>query len=388
MASTSSPNSTESPPPYVINEPPQLTTLRIIVFSLVIFLGLLGNMVVIRAIRSGRSRKPLTHYLVTCLAVAEVLNSVFLVFLFVYDELWHWIFGSFLCHIIIPSTIVTFGVATNTLACISIYRYVVIVTPHRKPPSKRVSLGIVAGIWLTSFAVALPLYSFIVHEETYPGYYNCHTLQDLLIYDIVRISLTFFLPVLVMIVTYTVATVKIKEHMTFIEKRSRQNRLNSNISSLNTYLESHANGDNNVNLLTVPPNQHKQVIYIPNGHSPHGSVCHINRIPDQAVECAANKRKSSSPDEGSMIESERDVIKMFYVIVIVFLVCYIPYQVFFLCVYFDVLNVKRHPYVDLLNKYTILLSSLPSALHPLCYGTMSSFYARAFSKLILCKCNK
>lgn len=382
---TSSPNDTT----IFIPEPPQLTTLRIIVFSLVIFLGLLGNMVVIRAIRSGRSRKPLTHYLVTCLSVAELLNSAFLVFLFVYDELWHWIFGSVLCFLIMPSMVVTFGVSTNTLACISIYRYVVIVTPHKKPPSKRVSLGIVAGIWLTSFAVALPLYSFIVHKERYPGYYTCEVAKDLLIYTMVRLALQFVLPVLVMIVTYTVATVKIKEHMTFIEKRSRQNRLNSNLSSLNTYLESQVNGDYNVNLLTVPPNQHKsQVIYIPNGHSPHGSVCHIHRIPDQAVENAANRRKSSSPDEGSMIESEKDIIKMFYMIVIVFLVCYIPYQVFFLCVSIDVVNMHRHPYYDLLSKYTVLLSSLPSALHPLCYGTMSNFYARAFSKIILCKCKK
>ncbi|XP_031551481.1 alpha-1A adrenergic receptor-like [Actinia tenebrosa] len=384
---TSIQNSTTPPDPYIIEEPPQLTTIRIIVFSLVIFLGLLGNTVVIRAIRSGRSRKPLTHYLVTSLAVAELLNSTFLIFPFVYAELWHWIFGAFLCHFIMPSMVVTFGVATNTLACISIYRYLVIVTPTKMLPTKRVSLGIVTGIWLISFAVALPLYPLYVHEEMHPGYYYCHVLHDLRIYDMVRIALQFFAPVLIMIVSYAVAAVKIKEHMTFMENRSRQNRLNSNISTLNTFLESQVNGDNNVNLLTVPPHQYQQVIYAPNDRFPHGSACHINRIPDQAMDYAASKSLSSH-DEGSMIESERDIIKMFYVIVMVFLIFYLPYQVFFLCVYYGVLDRNRHPYYDLLDKYTVLLVSFPSALHPLCYGTMSSFYARAFSKLILCKRNK
>lgn len=378
---------TTSPPNAYIEEPRFLATVRIIVFSLVIFFGLLGNTAVIRAIRSGRSRKPLTHYLVTSLAVAELFNSVFLVFHFVYVELWHWVFGSFLCHVIYPFMVLTFGVSTNTLACISIFRYVVIVAPHKKPPSKRVCLGIVAGAWLISFVVALPLFFMYVLEETLPGYYDCHVTQvDLDIYDMVRISLLFFLPVLIMIVVYAVATARIKEHMTFME--SRQNRLNSNVSTLNTYLESQVNGDSNINLLTVPPHQYKQVVYIPNGHSPHGSVCHINRVPENKPVDASRKRKSSSRDEGSMIESERDIIKMFYVIVIVFLVCYIPYQVYFLCSILKVLDESILPYSDLLNKYTILLTSFPSALHPLCYGTMSRFYARAFSRFILCKRKK
>lgn len=373
-----------------IQEPSQLVTFRRVLFSFVIILALVGNSIVIRAIRMTRSsRKPFTHYLVTCLAVAEIMNSLFLIFIFVQEEIYYWPFGSFLCHIATPGNVVTFSVTTVTLVGISLYRYNVLVTPYKKTPSRRVCLIVIGIIWVYSFAFSMPLVLTTKNVEmsNFPGYYYCMLSPRLPTYSLVRSICQFFIPVAVMFITYTASSFTIKEHLTFMEAR-RQIRINSNISTLNTYIESQGNGCDQ-NFLTVPLQPSAPVIHLQN-MVPRGSIHSVRRsVEIPATQAPIIQRSASVCDEGDhMIESERDIIKMFYVIVLIFLLCYIPYQVFFMLDHFMVFTQDKIPYYDIARSWVFLLTTLPSALHPLCYGTMSRFYARAFSKIVLCKCMK
>lgn len=369
-----------------VEEPPQLVTFRRVIFSFILILAFFGNIIVIRAIRTKRrSRKPLTHYLVTSLAVAEILNSFSLMFYFVQEEVHHWPFGSFLCHIIVPSILITFSATTATLVCISLYRYRVLVTPYKKTPSKRVCLIILAVIWGYSTAFTIPVILTTKINPYPPGLSLCYPNPPLPTYELVRLICQFFVPAIVMCISYSAASCKIREHMTFIEA-GRQIRINSNLSTLHTYLDSQGGNGCDNNFLTVPINQ--PIIHLQN-MAPRDSICNgrrsveITAMPQLSMDRSASV--SVGDEESHMIETERDIIKMFYVIVLVFLVCYIPYQICFLLDHFVVVT-QDHPYYLIIRNYVFLLTTFPSALHPLCYGTMSSFYASAFSKIILCKC--
>lgn len=62
-------------------------------------------------------------------------------------------------------------------------------------------------------------------------------------------------------------------------------------------------------------------------------------------------------ESSHMIETERDIIKMFYVIVLVFLVCYIPYQVCFILDHFCLVTVDTSAYYHVIRNYVFLLPS-------------------------------
>ena len=85
------------------------------------------------------------------------------------------------------------------------------------------------------------------------------------------------------------------------------------------------------------------------------------------------------------IELENNLVKMMYVIVLSFVVYYIPYPILLvLFTYSRILECWK--YVGIIGMYSLfVLQNLPYALHPLCYATKSKFFSRAFHGLLLCK---
>ena len=72
------PNSSDSSTP----EPEALRITRMVLFSLIVALALVGNYVVCRAVWRFTGAKPTAHYLVSNLAFAEIINVVCIVFMF------------------------------------------------------------------------------------------------------------------------------------------------------------------------------------------------------------------------------------------------------------------------------------------------------------------
>ena len=76
---------------------------------------------------------------------------------------------------------------------------------------------------------------------------------------------------------------------------------------------------------------------------------------------------------------ERRFIFMAVVIVIIFFVCYLPFQVVFLLFEFN--YGVSWPYFRIVTKIAYFLTWLPNALNPLCYGAMDQRYASAFRRI-------
>ena len=107
--------------------------------------------------------------------------------------------------------------------------------------------------------------------------------------------------------------------------------------------------------------------------------------PGREVVLEVNNR-NPRPGNKSNIELECDLLRMIYVIILSFVFCYIPYQILFLWEHSTAgSNRWQFRYQAMIRKYFYILTCLPSAVHPLCYGTMNRFFARAFSKVVMCR---
>ena len=74
---------------------------------------------------------------------------------------------------------------------------------------------------------------------------------------------------------------------------------------------------------------------------------------------------------------------MIFMLIIIYVVCYFPYQAHYVWERVCNITVRQFRYHQLFMDYNFILICVPIALHPLCYGTMKSFFAKAFSKIIL-----
>lgn len=358
-------------------EPTELQVFSLILFGLVILASLLGNLLVIKALLE-MIRKPFVYCLVTNLAVSELINSICTPFMISYLEMGDWVYGDFLCKLIMPLQATSATVVTTTIAMISIRRFQIATSKGMSFPSSRKGMWLVIlCIWMFGIATSLPL--FIFHQivqvpgpaskgyemlsfcvERYPSdppyVWPSKTSSR---YSITRTFLCFILPVLIMIISYGAVTFNIKKHIRNIAKSARA-RVDSMQS--NTRVT-----DCNIDVRTSPP------------------PC-PQMVPLQDIVTRSQEDKTNSPARTEMkalLEQESDLIRMFYIIIFIFIAFYLPFQIFYLLRLLQL--VEEGNYGFFIRKYLLLLSCFPSALHPLCYGTKSRFYAKAFKKLILCK---
>lgn len=331
-------------------EPGMSQIVRLVVFSVIIFASLIGNTLVLKAVLGLSTRyKPFTYYLVANLAAAEIISSLCIPFIMVYHEMSSWIFGQFACKLLIPLQVMAVFVVTGDMAVIAVYRYRVMATPLKKKVKRSVMAAVIGGIWLVALALSLPLFLTRILVELPSGQKYCLSkfpASDRKIYTVLRFALSFILPYLVMVWSYGAVALKLKRC-----QFRRNVDETSEITMTTTTLRSNSEVDSRAALYVRP---------------------------------ATNR--NSRPGHESSAELERDLLRMIYVIIASFVVCYIPYQILFLWEYFTAANDGwQFPYQALFRKYFYVLTCLPSAIHPLCYGTMNRFFARAFSKIVMCR---
>ena len=383
MTNSSSPNCVNGSlcrttwhPTLPYQEPEVVRVFRLLILAAVVLASLFGNFMVIKAVLE-MLRKPFVYCLVTNLAVSELINIMCIPFIVSYIELSSWIYGDFMCKLIIPLQVTSSTVVTFTIAVISIRRFQIVTGKGMNFPSTRRGMWLVIfGIWLIGLAVSIPV--FIYHEvvrvkqspgkflefcvEMYPGdplyVWPSETGTR---YSIVRVFLCFGLPVIVMMLSYGAVTLNIKKHVRNMARSARA-RVDSNLSNTRVtdcyFVEAQ-----------------------PQGTSPVPQMVPLKDIINKSQD------EKSSPEKTEiavLLEQESDLIRMFYIIIFIFIVFYLPYQIHYLLDLFNVLRDWKYNFF--LRNYMMLLSTFPSALHPLCYGTKNKFYARAFKKLVLCKC--
>ena len=328
-------------------EPKALYIFRLTLFSVIISASLIGNSMVCYAVCTIPSRKPLSYHLVANMAFAEILSSVCLAVMFAsWQNPTDVVLQEAAC-ILNPLQVVALLVVIYSLAAIAFYRYRFIVNPlPRGPFVKKITILTISGLWLLSFAIAFPYFFGLRFRNG-----ECEELSVVSnrSYVAIRFILNYALPYMIMLASYGTVAWNLRRRIAQIKKRNRD--LNVAPSCIvETKLQELRDG--------ARMEERRSVLL------------------DQ------NNRRHSKPEN---TDPEKDLLKMIFMLIIIFVVCYFPYQAHY--VWERVCNITAYQfrYHQLFIDYNFILICLPSALHPLCYGTMNSFFAKAFSKIILCR---
>ena len=357
-------NTTDASDGQSFEEPQQSKTFRIVFFSLITLASLVGNTVMCKAACQFSARKPFSFHLVTNLAVAEIISTLCIPFTFLYKYLTEWPFGEFACKFTVSLRVLSIFEVTSTLAAIAVYRCVILfLPPFKRIVTKFKMILMICLLWVGAIAVALPhvMYNKTVVDS---GGTQCNLelpgddvfdwpYENATKYITARFVLNFAVPYVIMLVSYSAVAVKLKRHI----NRTKKESFELSESTKNAF---HS---------TEQEKREEQEL----------------AVGEQDMEATRENRQRSSR---GITHMENDLLRMIYVVILSFVVCYLPYQVHFLFIHLEGYTTfpEAKKYRSLIGQYFLLLTYLPSALHPLCYGTMSKFYARSFTILVLCRC--
>ncbi|XP_022801014.1 neuropeptide Y receptor type 1-like [Stylophora pistillata] len=388
-------NSVAQSHPYIL-EPSLSLFFRLFVFVLITLASVLGNAVVCRAMLMLSYRQlPLSYYLVTNLAAAEMISSLCFPFYFAYDWMGEWPFGEAACKLVFPVQMTATLVVTYTLALIAARRYRVIVTYRGQlgPLPKRKAFVVLCLLWSAAMTVVAP--SAVVHSVTlygtkrfcvalFPGDTTSHAPSHTR-YSIIRLILTYAVPYLTIVISYSAVALRLKRHMARATA-SRKSDLTDDGTQLPT--------DEHV---CIPLQRLEIDNKSSQGNGSEGNAKYLiakiwkgccwrrGSFDGRSTQGQTSKTAKHPQDAvANVTDQELDILRMIYVIIIIFIICYIPIQVLFI---YEQLNggPSPWPYYLTTRKYVFLLHCLPGAFHPVLYGTMSKFYANAFAKLVMCK---
>ena len=332
-----------------------LRIFRHTLFTLIILASLIGNSVVCKAIWRAPHRKPFSYHLVANMAFAEIVNSLCLPIMYVWQyEKGH---KNVVIHDIWcvdnPIQVISLMVVTFSLAALAFYRYRVLINPIQRHVSGKLKTVIFSCLWLVPTAVCVPI--FVIQNRFVGGHCELHPVGNGSAYLLVLFTLNYVLPYLVMLASYGAVAWNLRQR---IGQNTSYARSNSIIPSSAALLELHTNYRRRE---TTTPEEHRPGLVL----------------------IDVNNRRCTKPENTS--DAEQDLLKMIFAIILIFVICYFPYQAVFLWERLADVNEWKFRYHSLMRRYIFILICLPSALHPVCYGTMNSFYAKAFSKMFLCK---
>ncbi|KAI5175036.1 Prolactin-Releasing Peptide Receptor [Manis pentadactyla] len=199
----------------------QLKGLIVLLYSIVVVVGLVGNCLLVLVIARVRRLHNVTNFLIGNLALSDVLMCaacVPLTLAYAFEPR-GWVFGGGLCHLVFFLQPVTVYVSVFTLTTIAVDRYVVLVHPLRRRISLRLSAYAVLAIWALSAVLALPAALHTYHIELKPHrvrlceeFWGSQERQRQL-YAWGLLLVTYLLPLLVILLSYVRVSVKLRNRV-------------------------------------------------------------------------------------------------------------------------------------------------------------------------------
>ncbi len=204
----------------------------IVLYIVVIFLGAIGNSMVVLTVVKTRQMWNATNIFIANLAVTDVFVCVFDLPISAYYQLTDdWIFGKTLCHIFLPAFAIVVYASTLTLTMISIDRYLLIVFPFKRRMSVRTALILVVVIAIFAAAVASPIAfyaKYVIVDQADIKLYKRYCMESWpshqlrVIYTIVTLVLQYFMPLILIAILYSFIFQKVRKRVK--NKNSRKTK--------------------------------------------------------------------------------------------------------------------------------------------------------------------
>ncbi|KAL6118531.1 cckar [Pungitius sinensis] len=225
-----------SPEPKDINQ-----TVRIVLYSLIFLLSLLGNSLIIAVLVRNRRMRTVTNLFLLSLAVSDLLVSLVCIpFTLIPNLMRDFIFGTGMCKLVMYFMGVSVSVSTFNLVAISLERYSAICNPltSRAWQTKSHAAKVITATWVASFVLMLPypvssgLKPFTRHNNS-TGYMcrlawpNDVTQQS---WYVSLVLLLFLVPGIIMMTAYGLICLELYRGITFelsTRKSSRERQLST-----------------------------------------------------------------------------------------------------------------------------------------------------------------
>uniref|UniRef100_A0A4W3I7C9 Neuropeptide Y receptor type 2 n=1 Tax=Callorhinchus milii TaxID=7868 RepID=A0A4W3I7C9_CALMI len=195
----------------------------ILAYCSIIFLGVMGNSLVIYVVIRYKNMATVTNFFIANLAVADLMvNTLCLPFTLVYTLLGEWKFGSVLCHLLPYAQALSVHVSTVTLTVIALDRHRCIVYHLESKISKKRCFIIISITWLASAVLACPQAIFREYinieleglkmqacSEKWPNGND----NDGTLYSVSMLLLQYVLPLVIICFAYIRIWTKLKNHV-------------------------------------------------------------------------------------------------------------------------------------------------------------------------------
>ncbi|ELT96089.1 hypothetical protein CAPTEDRAFT_195613 [Capitella teleta] len=187
----------------------------IVMYSTISVLAVGGNLIVVYIVVAYQRMRTVTNYFIVNLACSDILMAVMCIpFTFIANLLMHyWPFGAIMCPIVSYLQAVVVFLSAFTLVAISLDRYRAIMFPLKPRMTTNQVAMVIAVIWMLSLAVPLPIAIMSRIEEQTDRFnasvvrYICKEkwpqLQHRYIYSLCLMILQYFLPLFVLMFTYS-----------------------------------------------------------------------------------------------------------------------------------------------------------------------------------------
>ncbi|XP_046822975.1 RYamide receptor isoform X2 [Vespa crabro] len=128
-------------------------------YSMIFVVAVIGNGLVCYVVQSSPRMQTVTNYFIVNLAISDILIAVLCVPTTFVSVLilQYWSFGPTLCPIVNYSQAVSVLVSAYTLVAISIDRYIAIMWPLKPRMSKKQATLLILGVWLLALIISFPI---------------------------------------------------------------------------------------------------------------------------------------------------------------------------------------------------------------------------------------
>ncbi|KAM4636967.1 prolactin-releasing peptide receptor [Discoglossus pictus] len=198
-----------------------LRALLIPLYTAVVLIGTVGNCLLVYVIVKIKKMHNVTNFLIGNLALSDLLmcaTCIPLTLAYVFEPQ-GWVFGRTMCYFVLFMQPVTVSVSVFTLTTIALDRYIVIVHPLRRRISLKLSAYIMLFIWICACCLALPAmaHTYYVELKT-QGITICEEFwqgqeHQRQIHAFSLLLVTYFSPLLVILISYTKISVKLKNRV-------------------------------------------------------------------------------------------------------------------------------------------------------------------------------
>ncbi|XP_073817287.1 tachykinin-like receptor at 99D isoform X2 [Musca autumnalis] len=137
-----------------------------ILYGVMVIVATGGNLIVVWIVITTKRMRTVTNYFIVNLSIADAMvSSLNVTFSYIYMLDNNWAFGHLYCKISQFIATLSISASVFTLMAISIDRYVAIMKPLKPRMSKRSNLGIAAVIWIAAAIISCPMLLFYTTED-------------------------------------------------------------------------------------------------------------------------------------------------------------------------------------------------------------------------------